>query len=78
MTTMSRCGQRQLAAAALHTLDGTPVHSLALHSLHGDSSRTAESALVRRFFHVVYVFVCLCFTLGAWVDFFPTSFYFFS
>lgn len=47
--TLSRCGQRQVAAAALHTLDGTPVHSLALHSLHGDPSRTAESALVRVF-----------------------------
>lgn len=42
-----RCGQSQLAAAALHALDGVPVHSLALHSLHGDPSRTAEAALVR-------------------------------
>ncbi|CAN0227050.1 unnamed protein product, partial [Scytosiphon promiscuus] len=43
------CGQSQLAAAALHLLDGVPVHSLALHSLHGDPSRTAEAALVSRF-----------------------------
>lgn len=41
-----RCGQVQLAAAALHALDGIPVHSLALHSLHGDPSRTAEATLV--------------------------------
>lgn len=45
----TRCGQSQLAAAALHLLDGVPVHSLALHSLHGDPSRTAEAALVSRF-----------------------------
>lgn len=44
-----RCGQTQLAAAALHLLDGVPVHSLALHSLHGDPSRTAEASLVSRF-----------------------------
>ncbi|CAM9995195.1 unnamed protein product, partial [Laminaria digitata] len=43
------CGQSQLAAAALHALDGVPVHSLALHSLHGDPSRTAEAALISRF-----------------------------
>ncbi|CAM9966821.1 unnamed protein product [Ectocarpus fasciculatus] len=43
------CGQTQLAAAALHLLDGVPVHSLALHSLHGDPSRTAEASLVSRF-----------------------------
>lgn len=46
---INRCGQSQLAAAALHLLDGVPVHSLALHSLHGDASRTAEATLVSRF-----------------------------
>ncbi|CAN0461793.1 unnamed protein product, partial [Discosporangium mesarthrocarpum] len=41
-----RCGQKELAAAALHALDGVPVHWLALHSLLADPSRTLESALV--------------------------------
>lgn len=67
------CGQKQVAAAALHALDGVPVHSLALHSLHGDPSRTAEAALVRCFFSrriewEEYVFL-FCWTLS-----FPPSY----